>query len=138
MESKNHNIKLPDPVSQLSSAISICISNWPLNQNEWFWFCKIMKLRKLFQIDLESVTFHYRILMIKLASTVGILMNIFNICFLTKNRNEMNLNASFLNLLILLAIFDTLFLVTGIGLLGLPAVFDWYNYNILNQILPKG
>ena len=76
--------------------------------------------------------------MIKLASTVGILMNIFNICFLTKNRNEMNLNASFLNLLILLAIFDTLFLVTGIGLLGLPAVFDWYNYNILNQILPKG
>ena len=65
-------------------------------------------------------------------------MNIFNIFFLTKNRDVINLSVSFVNLLILLALFDTLFLLTGIGLFGLPAVYDWYSDNVLSQILPKG
>ena len=65
-------------------------------------------------------------------------MNVYNICFLARNRNGINLSASFVNLLILLAVFDTLFLVTGIGLFGFPAVSAWYTDNILNKILPKG
>ena len=65
-------------------------------------------------------------------------MNVYNICFLVKNRNGINLSASFVNLLILLAVFDTLFLVTGIGLFGLPAVSTWYTDNVLNKMLPKG
>ena len=75
---------------------------------------------------------------IKLASTVGIFMNSFNIYFLTRNRNGLNLKTSFVDLLILLAIFDTLFLVTGIGLFGLPAVSDWYYNSLFKHILPKG
>ena len=65
-------------------------------------------------------------------------MNIFNIFFLTKNRDVTNLSVSFVNLLILLALFDTLFLLTGIGLFGLPSVSDWYSHKVLSQILPKG
>ena len=72
------------------------------------------------------------------ASTIGILMKFYNICFLTWNRKVISLKASFVNLLILLAIFDTLVLVTAIGLLGLPAVSAWYNENLLSQVLPKG
>ena len=65
-------------------------------------------------------------------------MNLYNIFFLTKNRDGINLSASFVNLLVLLASFDTLFLLTGIGLFGLPAVSDWYFDNVLSHILPKG
>ena len=71
-------------------------------------------------------------------SAVGLVMNAYNICFLVKNRNGINLSASFVNLLILLAVFDTLFLVTGIGLFGFPAVSTWYTDNLLNKMLPKG
>ena len=65
-------------------------------------------------------------------------MNLYNICFLTKNRDGINLSDSFVNLLVLLASFDTLFLLTAVGLFGLPAVSDWYSNNVLSQILPKG
>ena len=65
-------------------------------------------------------------------------MNSYNICFLTKNRGGINLSDSFVNLLVLLASFDTLFLLTAVGLFGLPAVSDWYSNNVLSQILPKG
>ena len=74
----------------------------------------------------------------QLASTIGIFMNCYNIYFLAWNRNVIRLKSSFVSLLILLAIFDTLFLVTGIGLLGFPAVSAWYNDNLLSQVLPKG
>ena len=93
---------------------------------------------KLFHNYPESVTFSYRISNFKPASVIGIFMNIYNIFFLTKNRDGINLTTSFVNLLVLLASFDTLFLLTGIGLFGFPAVSDWYSDNVLSQILPKG
>ena len=93
---------------------------------------------KLFHNYPEGVTFSYCTCHSKPASVIGIFMNIFNIFFLTKNRDGINLSVSFVNLLILLAVFDTLFLLTGIGLFGLPAVSDWYSKNVLSQILPKG
>lgn len=65
-------------------------------------------------------------------------MNIYNICFMTRNRNGMNLSEPFVNLLILLAFYDALFLTTGIGLFGLPAVSNWYDNTIMREMLPKG
>jgi len=50
----------------------------------------------------------------------------------------MNLSEPFVNLLILLAFYDALFLTTGIGLFGLPAVSNWYDNTIMREMLPKG
>ena len=72
------------------------------------------------------------------ASLIGIFLNTYNIFFLVKNRHGINLSVTFTNLLILLAVFDTLFLITGIGLFGLPAVSAWYRDNLFNKILPNG
>ena len=106
--------------------------------DKYSWIMQNRPYIKLFHNYPESVTFSYRISNFKPASVIGIFMNIYNIFFLTKNRDGINLTASFVNLLVLLASFDTLFLLTGIGLFGFPAVSDWYSDNVLSQILPKG
>ena len=69
-------------------------------------------------------------------SFTGVLVNIFNIWFLAKERSRINFSPLFVNLLIALAAFDLLFLIVEIGIFGLPAVSNWYTTNIYFKILP--
>ena len=69
-------------------------------------------------------------------STIGVVFNIFNIYFLILNRGKIRFTPLFSNLLILLACFDLLFLITGIGIFGLPSISNWYEERIASQIFP--
>ena len=59
-------------------------------------------------------------------SSIGVIFNIFNIYFLIQNRKKIRFTELFSSLLIILACFDLLYLVTGIGIFGLPLISKWY------------
>ena len=63
-------------------------------------------------------------------------MNIFNICFLVKERSKLDFAQSFVSLLIVLSIFDLLVLIVEIGIFGFPAISTWYTANVYFSILP--
>ena len=69
-------------------------------------------------------------------SIVGVIVNIFNIWFLLKKRDEIDFAKSFSNLLILLAAFDLFYLINSMSLFGLPAVSSVYSLSIYPYILP--
>ena len=69
-------------------------------------------------------------------SIVGVIANIFNICFLVMKRQMLDFSQSFTNVLLLLAAFDILYLLSGILIFGLPAVSGWYSMNVYAKILP--
>ena len=69
-------------------------------------------------------------------SIVGVIVNIFNIWFLLKKRDEIDFAKSFSNLLILLAAFDLFYLINSMSLFGLPAVSTKYSTSIYPYILP--
>ena len=69
-------------------------------------------------------------------SSIGVGFNVFNIYFLIWNRTKIRFTELFSNLLILLACFDLLFLINGIGIFGLPAVSSWYERRISAKIFP--
>ena len=69
-------------------------------------------------------------------SIVGVIANIFNICFLLMKRQMIDFSQSFTNVLLLLAAFDILYLLSGILIFGLPAVSEWYSMNVYAKILP--
>ena len=69
-------------------------------------------------------------------SSVGVVFNLFNIYFLVRNGNKVQLTKLFSNLLISLACFDLLFLVTGIGIFGLPAISSSYQKYVIAKIFP--
>ena len=64
-------------------------------------------------------------------------MNIFNVWFLLKERGKLDFTPSFGNLLIVLAVFDLVFLVGEIAIFGFPAVSTWYKKNLYYKILPS-
>ena len=70
-------------------------------------------------------------------SCIGVLGNIFNIDVLISNRRTSNFTKTFLKLLIILSIFDLLYLIVVISLFGLPALCPWYNENVYFKILPN-
>ena len=72
----------------------------------------------------------------KKVSIVGVIVNIFNIWFLLKKRDEIDFAKSFSNLLILLAAFDLFYLINSMSLFGLPAVSSVYSSSIYPYILP--
>ena len=69
-------------------------------------------------------------------SIVGAIVNIFNIWFLLKKRDDIDFAKSFSNLLILLAAFDLFYLINSMSLFGLPAVSTKYSTSIYPYILP--
>ena len=69
-------------------------------------------------------------------SFAGVAVNIFNICFLVKERSKLEFAPSFVQLLILLSIFDLLVLIVEIGIFGFPAISTWYTANVYFSILP--
>ena len=71
-------------------------------------------------------------------SCVGVIFNIYNIYFLILNRGKIRFTTLFSNLLILLACFDLLFLITSIGIFGIPAVSTWFEEHIAAKIFPIG
>ena len=73
---------------------------------------------------------------IRSVSIVGVIANIFNICFLLMKRQMIDFSQSFTNVLSLLAAFDILYLLSGILIFGLPAVSGWYSMNVYAKILP--
>ena len=68
---------------------------------------------------------------------MGVLVNIFNIFFLIKNRDGIKLTKSFRNLLSILATFDLLYLLMAIGIFALPTLSQTYEDNIFPKILPS-
>ena len=94
-------------------------------------------VKMILQISTICVT-PFNIAISLTVSVIGLFLNAYNIYFLIKNRLGVNLSGSFVNLLILLAVFDAIFLLTGIGLFGLPAVSEWYRDNLFYNILPNG
>ena len=69
-------------------------------------------------------------------SVIGIIVNVFNVSFLTRKREKIDFTKSFTNLLILLSIFDIVYLLNGVGIFGLPEVSTWYSENVYSVILP--
>ena len=69
-------------------------------------------------------------------SVIGIIVNVFNVSFLTRKREMIDFTKSFTNLLILLSIFDIVYLLNGVGIFGLPEVSTWYSENVYSMILP--
>ena len=67
----------------------------------------------------------------------GVFVNIFNLWFHIKERGKLDFTPSFGNLLIVLALFDLVFLVGEIAIFGLPAIFTWYRRNVYPKILPS-
>ena len=73
---------------------------------------------------------------ISLVSLIGIVGNIFNIGVLIYHRKNSNFTPTFFTLLVILSIFDLLYLIIGIGIFGLPAISPWYTDNIYLKIIP--
>ena len=69
-------------------------------------------------------------------SIVGVIVNVFNGYILLRKRHEIDFTESFANLLVLLAVFDILYLLNAIGLFGLPAIWPWYSGTVYPNILP--
>jgi len=69
-------------------------------------------------------------------SFAGVAVNIFNICFLVKERSKLEFAPSFVQLLVVLSIFDLLVLIVEIGIFGFPAISTWYTTNVYFSILP--
>ena len=70
-------------------------------------------------------------------ATFGVLVNIVNVWFLLKERGKLDFTPSFGNLLIVLAVFDFVFLAGEIAIFGLPAISVWYKQNVYFKILPS-
>ena len=88
-------------------------------------------------MQLLIVAYFYILLLTNEVSVFGVLVNIFNIWFLLKERGKLDFTPSFGNLLIVLAVFDLIFLVFEIGIFGLPAISTWYKTNVYFKILPS-
>ena len=69
-------------------------------------------------------------------SVVGVIANIYSVQFLKTKGREIDLTKSFANLLILLSLFDLLYLLNAISLLGLPEISEWYTQNVYKSIAP--
>ena len=69
-------------------------------------------------------------------SIFGVIANVYNLQFLILKQKEIDLAKSFTNLLILLSLFDLLYLSNAIGLLGLPEISVWYTNNVYKNIAP--
>ena len=71
-----------------------------------------------------------------IVSVVGVIANIYSVQFLKTKSKEIDLTRSFTNLLILLSLFDLLYLLNAIGLLGLPNISEWYTIKVYKNIAP--
>ena len=70
-------------------------------------------------------------------ASFGVLVNIFNVWFLLIEKRKLDFTPSFGNLLVVLAVFDFVFLAGEIAIFGLPAVSFWYKQNVYFKILPS-
>ena len=70
-------------------------------------------------------------------SCIGVIGNSFNVIILNLNRKRLEFTETFTTLLIVLSAFDLLYLITSIGIFGIPALSPWYNENIFPKILPS-
>ena len=80
---------------------------------------------------LNVITLQYAV------ASFGVLVNIFNVWFLLIEKRKLDFTPSFGNLLIVLAVFDFVFLAGEIAIFGLPAVSFWYKQNVYFKILPS-
>ena len=71
-----------------------------------------------------------------IVSVVGVIANVYSVQFLKTKSKEIDLTKSFTNLLILLSLFDLLYLLNAIGLLGLPNISEWYTIRVYKNIAP--
>ena len=71
-----------------------------------------------------------------IVSVVGVIANVYSVQFLKTKGTKIDLRKSFANLLILLSLFDLLYLLNAISLLGLPEISEWYTQNVYKSIAP--
>ena len=72
-----------------------------------------------------------------LVSFAGVIGNVINIIVLIQNRAISSFTETFTQLLIALSAFDLLYLLSVIGIFGLPALSPWYTENVFSKILPS-
>lgn len=84
------------------------------------------------KISDEFLTFLVEGVILTIVSTFGLIGNILSIFVLIRVRH---IQRSFSNLLLGLACFDALFLLTAILSFGLPNLFEWYNDHVFLPIM---